>query len=89
MRMSFSLDGCHELEVTGNVPRTENDPASVCINVLYTPLPTLMPPPENTANMPPQYVQGPTETKMSVSLKPSHARAIASALLAAATEAKS
>lgn len=88
MRVSFSLDGCHEMEITGNVPRSVNDPESVCINVLRTPLPTLAPAPPGTANMPPQYFQSPTETLLSVSLRPSHARALASALLSAATEAR-
>ena len=88
MRSAFSLDGCHELEITGNVPRGAGDPESVCINLLYTPLPTLM----STGDAERGergYVQGPTETRMSVSLRPSHARAIASALLSAATEARS
>jgi hypothetical protein len=86
MRMSFDLDGCHAIEITGNVPRVQHDPASVCINVLYTPLPM---PPARTENEPEgDYIQLPTQTKLSVSLKPSHARAIASALLSAATEAR-
>jgi hypothetical protein len=84
MKASFSIDGCHDLEITGNVPRTANDPASVCINLLRTPLPQLMSAPD-VANC---YVQPPTEVVLSVSLRPSHARAIASALLSAATEAK-
>ena len=83
MRASFSLDGCYELEISGNVPRTQRDPESVCLNLLHTPLPVPMPGPDGTG-----YVQPPTETTFSISLRPSHARAIASALLSAATEAR-
>ena len=39
MRASFSIDGLHELEITGNVPSSPHDPTTVCINLLKTPLP--------------------------------------------------
>jgi len=86
MRASFSIDSLHELEITGDVPRHEHDPASVCLNVLRTPLPVKNVYGPKEAG--PEYTQGPTETIISVSLRPSHARAIASAMLSAATEAR-
>ena len=108
MRMTFDLDPCLTLEVAGNVPRHEHDPATVCLNLLRTPLPVPVTSivTETTSPLPPgyvvvgppgpgpfgfsimDYVQPPIETVVSVTLKPSHARAIASAILSAATEAK-
>ena len=86
MQARFRLDGCHDLEIVGDVPRSAQDSASVSIRILRTPLPMLVPSGIQCSDV--GYMQAPTETMIAVSLQPSYARAIASALLSAATEAR-
>lgn len=84
MKATFQLDGCHTLSVTDNVPRHAADPASVSIQLDRAPLPTVHALPDGSTGM----TYAPTECVFSTQLVPSYARAIASALLSAATEAK-
>ena len=89
MRMKFDIDGCYTLSITEDAVRAVGDPGSVGIQVDYTPLPT----PElaysgsSDGASSVSAVMGRPETRCMVSfnVKPSHARAIASALLSAAT----
>lgn len=93
MRMRFELDGCYALTIGGDMPRPAGSPESVGVQVDYTPLPA----PElaysgnSGGESVASAIMGRPETRCLVafSVKPSHARAIASALLSAATEAKS
>lgn len=42
MLATFKLDGCHVLEIGGDLPRAMNDPASVSLQITRTQLPMLM-----------------------------------------------
>lgn len=85
MHTTFKLDGCHILEIGSDVPRDSYNPNSVGLQLTKRPLPMPDPtcPADGTA-----FVVAPEEAIFAVSLTPSHARAIASALLSAATESK-
>jgi hypothetical protein len=72
----FRLDGCYTLRIGEDEPRTMSTPGSVGLQITYDKL-TL--PPDSPA---------PTEIIAAFSLRRSQARAIASAMLSAATESK-
>lgn len=72
MRMTFDLDGGLSVVISSNAPRHSNDHNSVHIQV-------------NRA----ESEEAPTgELLTAFSIKPSHARAISSALMTAATEGR-
>ena len=77
MRSVFQMDSCYELTIVEDCPRAFGDPRNVTISVTHTPLSL------------PSEPSGAAEHVVTFNLKPSHARAVASALLAAATEARS
>lgn len=76
MRTTFQLDPCTMLVVQGDIPRCASDNGSVHIQIEHTPL-SLDGSEQPPADMP-----------FACVLTPSHARAIASAILAAATDAR-
>lgn len=85
MNMQFRLDGCYTLEITDNGHLVSPDGRSgsgsagnVGIQLLYEPLQVGTP--DRAPDAPKSLLQ--------VFLKPSQARAIASAMLSAATEAR-
>ena len=92
MRMKFYLDGCYTLTIGGDLPRIKHDPRSVGIQIDHTPLPepTLAYSGSSEGPSVTHAVMSRPEPQCvaSFNMKPSHARAIASALLSAATEAK-
>jgi hypothetical protein len=76
METTFKLDGCHYLIVCGDMPRVASDARSVLLQVNHKPLPNV----DGTCP--------PDDLVVSFTVAPSEARAIASAILSAATEAR-
>lgn len=91
MEALFKIDGCHNIRISSDVPRGMGDPRSVGFQLEYTPL-RLPGDPEPVADAcgSSSDLPVPTGTKilMSKILRSSEARAIASMLLSAATEAR-
>ena len=73
IRATFDLDGCYKLMVTSPNPTLGHDPRSVGLQLMHERI---------SLDEEPQI-----ETVLTLNLTPSHARAIASAILSAATDA--
>lgn len=98
MKTTFDL-GPYELTVDDDVPRAISDPASVHLQVTEHHLPVVPRSEEEKAEFikrgwtpdpgtAPTVFNVPDECLFAISLKPSHARAIASVILSAATAAR-
>lgn len=91
MTTMFTLDGCHALRISSDVPRNASDAGFVGFQLEYTPM-RLPGDPEPTENQCSSSTDLPvprgTRILMSKNLRRSEARAIASAMLSAATESR-
>lgn len=84
MTTKFQLDNCYSLVVGGHIPDYPDGAGLVAFRLMYQPMPVLT----QGSNEPGGWVYAPESQVFGVHVKPSHARAIASAILAEATETR-